>query len=138
MRMSQPGCQSSGWCCEMLRQIFLPTSNRPVGHKNMNSGGLYGYCEGRMILPWNNPPAKGVSSGPRSTKCQSNKLSSVGWASKSSDGSERCHGDCATVRSGTSMRIESRWRGHQSAGNKKCIMSRGEFGMGFFEKTRSA
>ncbi len=89
VRMSQPGCQSSGWCWEMLRQIFLPTSKRPVGHRNMNSGGLYGYCEGRMMRPWYSPPANGVSSGPRSTKCQSKRLSSAGCASNSSDGSER-------------------------------------------------
>lgn len=24
------GCQVSGWCPEMLKQIFLPTSNRPL------------------------------------------------------------------------------------------------------------
>lgn len=93
VRMSHPGCQSSGWCCEILRQIFLPTSKRPVGQRNMNSGGLYGYCAGRIILPWYTPPENGVSSGPRSTKCQSNKLSSTGCASKSSEGSERCVSD---------------------------------------------
>ena len=34
------------------------------------------------------------------------------------------------------MRVESRWRGHQSAGNKKCIRSRGEFGMGLLRVTQ--
>lgn len=27
----QAGCQCSGWCAEMERQIFFPTSNRPFG-----------------------------------------------------------------------------------------------------------
>jgi hypothetical protein len=28
-RTPQAACHSSGWCCDILRQIFLPTSKRP-------------------------------------------------------------------------------------------------------------
>ena len=30
-RTPHAACHSSGWCAEMLRQIFLPTSKRPLG-----------------------------------------------------------------------------------------------------------
>lgn len=31
VRMLQEGCHDSGWWPEMLRQIFLPVSKRPLG-----------------------------------------------------------------------------------------------------------
>jgi hypothetical protein len=43
-----------------------------------------------MIGAWcetHKPPAKGLSSGPRMVKCQSNKSASSGWARKKSEGS---------------------------------------------------
>ena len=42
VRIPQAGCQCSGWCAEMDRQIFLFTSNRPEGVRSMMEGGLKG------------------------------------------------------------------------------------------------
>ena len=52
VRTPHPACHSSGWCCEMLRQIFLPTSKRPFCVENKNCGGLLGYSLGKIMRPW--------------------------------------------------------------------------------------
>ena len=69
--MDQEGSQDSGWWPDMLRQIFLLTSNRPFGWKykkdinqlfnvrcleehtvrSMMLGGFRGYSGGRIIRP---------------------------------------------------------------------------------------
>lgn len=33
VRTLHDGCQCSGWCCEMDKHSFVPTSNRPLGCK---------------------------------------------------------------------------------------------------------
>ena len=38
----QEGCQCSGWCAEMDRQILTPVSNLPLGVNSMKAGGLKG------------------------------------------------------------------------------------------------
>ena len=38
----QEGCQCSGWCAEMERQILTPVSNLPLGVSSMKAGGLKG------------------------------------------------------------------------------------------------
>ncbi len=50
-RTLQDGCQCSGWCDDMDKQILTPVSNRPLGDIIMNEGGLKGYSGGRMIRP---------------------------------------------------------------------------------------
>ena len=86
VRMPHAGCQCSGWCAEMERQIFLPTWKRPFGVRNTMFGGFIGYSAGSRIRPWYTPPSKSVPGGPRSVKCHSNMLSSSGSATYWSDG----------------------------------------------------
>ena len=52
VRMPHAGCQCSGWWAETLRQIFLPTLNRPDALSSAIDGGLNGYSGGSVILPW--------------------------------------------------------------------------------------
>lgn len=52
VRTLQEGCQCSGWCEEMERQILTPVSKRPLGESIMNAGGLKGYSGGSRIRPW--------------------------------------------------------------------------------------
>ena len=52
VRTLQEGCQCSGWCWVMERQIFVMVSNLPDGVRSMNDGGLNGYSGGRRIRPW--------------------------------------------------------------------------------------
>ena len=40
VRMPHAGCQSSGWCSETDKQIFVPTSKRPLGVSSAIEGGL--------------------------------------------------------------------------------------------------
>ena len=51
-RIDQLGCHCFGWCCEMLRQIFVFVSNRPFGVSSTNDGGLKGYSGGNTMRPW--------------------------------------------------------------------------------------
>ena len=51
VRTLQEGCQCSGWCEEIERQIFTPVWNLPFGVSIMNDGGLKGYSAGNRILP---------------------------------------------------------------------------------------
>jgi len=69
------GCHDSGWCPDILRHIFLLTSNLPLGVSIIIDGGFIGYSVGRIILPWYTPEAKSESGGPRTVKCHSNRLS---------------------------------------------------------------
>jgi hypothetical protein len=52
VRTLHEGCQCSGWCDEMDRQILTPVWKRPLGESIMNAGGLKGYSAGNRILPW--------------------------------------------------------------------------------------
>jgi len=52
VRMLQDGCQCSGWCEEMDRQIFTPVSKRPFCVSITNDGGLKGYSGGSRMRPW--------------------------------------------------------------------------------------
>ena len=65
--------------------IFVLKKKNTV--RKIIEGGFIGYSGGRQILPWYNPPSNSVSSGPRITKCHSNKLSSSGNAMNSSGAS---------------------------------------------------
>ena len=52
VRTDQEGCQCSGWCCVMERQIFVLVSNLPLGVSSTNEGGLNGYSGGNSTRPW--------------------------------------------------------------------------------------
>ncbi len=51
VRTLQDGCQCSGWCEEMERQILTFVSNRPFGDNIKNEGGLKGYSGGSRMRP---------------------------------------------------------------------------------------
>lgn len=51
VRTLQEGCQCSGWCEEMDRQILTPVWKRPLGVSIMNDGGLKGYSGGSRMRP---------------------------------------------------------------------------------------
>lgn len=52
VRTLQEGCQCSGWCEEMDRQILTFVSKRPVGDSIRKEGGLKGYSGGNRMRPW--------------------------------------------------------------------------------------
>ena len=52
VRTLHEGCQCSGWCEEMDKQIFTFVSKRPVGESIRKEGGLKGYSGGSRIRPW--------------------------------------------------------------------------------------
>ena len=52
VRTDHEGCQCSGWCAVMERQIFVCVSNRPLGVRSTNEGGLNGYSAGSRMRPW--------------------------------------------------------------------------------------
>ena len=52
VRTLQLGCQCSGWCCVIDKQIFSFTTNRPEWVSNTNEGGLNGYSGGSNTRPW--------------------------------------------------------------------------------------
>ena len=56
VRTLHEGCQCSGWCEEMDRQIFTFVSKRPVGESIRKEGGLKGYSGGSRMRPWKIPP----------------------------------------------------------------------------------
>lgn len=47
----QEGCQCSGWCEEMERQILVLVSKRPLGLSMRKLGGLKGYSGGSRMRP---------------------------------------------------------------------------------------
>jgi hypothetical protein len=52
VRTLHDGCQCSGWCEEMERQILVLVWKRPLGVSIMKEGGFMGYSGGRMMRPW--------------------------------------------------------------------------------------
>lgn len=52
VRTLHDGCQCSGWCEEMERQILTPVWKRPLGVSIMKAGGLKGYSAGSRMRPW--------------------------------------------------------------------------------------
>jgi hypothetical protein len=52
VRTDHEGCQCSGWCELMDRQILTPVSKRPLGESIMKAGGLKGYSAGSKMRPW--------------------------------------------------------------------------------------
>lgn len=52
VRTLQEGCQCSGWCEEMDRQILALVWKRPLGVSIMKEGGFMGYSGGRRMRPW--------------------------------------------------------------------------------------
>ena len=58
VRTLHEGCQCSGWCEEMDKQIFVCVSKRPVGESIRNDGGLKGYSGGSSMRPWKMPPCR--------------------------------------------------------------------------------
>jgi hypothetical protein len=49
----------------MEKQIFLSGMNRPDGVSILIPGGLKGYSDGNISIPWYSPPWYGESGGPR-------------------------------------------------------------------------
>ena len=51
VRTLHEGCQCSGWCDEIDRQILVFVWNLPLGLNIMNEGGLNGYSAGSRMRP---------------------------------------------------------------------------------------
>ena len=52
VRTLHEGCQCSGWCEEMDKQILVFVSKRPLGVSMRKLGGLKGYSGGNRMRPW--------------------------------------------------------------------------------------